>query len=162
MTRLAKPLKEFIEEQDWKDEITEDEERGFAQLSTRIRIANQSCRLFIDTHDERDAIAVHCYLPFNALPDNVVQTCVLANAINRRHRYTRLEIDPDDGELRIVMWTNFADLEPTGRNVDIMVDFCLSIPREWMGTIAEVALAGKPAEQVIAAREAEEAPGEGD
>lgn len=160
MTRLAKTLEEFLEKQGWKDEITEDEERGFAQLGTRIRIENQPCRLFVDTHDELDSIAAYCYLPFNTLAANVVQTCALLNTINRRQRYTRIEVDPDDGELRVVMWADFTGLEPTGENVDVMVDLCLSVPRRWMGTIAEVALAGRTAEEAVAARDAEEESGE--
>lgn len=157
MTRLARPLKDFLAEQEWTEEVTEEGADGFAQLAVRLLVANQSCRLYVDARDENDSVAAFCYLPFNALPGNLVQTCVLLNGLNRRMRFAHAEVDPEDGELRILAAARFDGLEVTGRHVDDLVEACLGPAGHWMGVIAEVALAGRPAQEALAAFDAAKA-----
>ena len=161
MTRLAKPIRDFVQKMEWNDEVEEREEQSSAHLSTRIGVAGQPCQLYIDAQDNLDAISVFCYLPFHATPANLAQACILTNAINRRSRHCRLEIDPDDGEIRGVVSADYEGLEPTGANVESMFHFCVGVLRDWMPAIAEVAVVGRSAQDVLGARDAAAGSGAG-
>ena len=166
MTRLAEPLRDFVRRMEWEDDVEDRDDKASAHLSTRIVVGGQPCQLYIDAQDNLDAISVFCYLPFHAPQANLAQACVLSNAINRRSRHCRVEIDPDDGEIRGVVSADFEGLEPTGANVEAMFHFCVGVLRDWMPAIAEVAVVGRPARDVLAARDAsarvaaDEEPGE--
>ena len=154
MIRLATPLRDFVRKMEWEDDVEEREEKASAHLSTRIGVGGQPCQLYIDAQDHLDAISVFCYLPFHATQANLAQACILSNAINRRSRHCRIEIDPDDGEIRGVVSADFEGLEPTGANVETMFHFCVGVLRDWMPALAEVAVVGRPAREVLEARDA--------
>lgn len=154
MTRLAQPIRDFVRKMEWEDDVEEREEKASAHLSTRIGVGGQPCQLYIDAQDDLDAISVFCYLPFHATPAHLAQACILSNAINRRSRHCRVEIDPDDGEIRGVVSADFEGLEPTGANVEAMFHFCVGVLRDWMPSIAEVAVVGRSAQDVLGARDA--------
>lgn len=156
MTRLAHIVHEFLELMEWTGDVEDDEAEGRCRLETGAYIGGQPCRVYVDTHDESDTVAFFVYLPFHANRAWHAEACVLANAINHRVRHGRLEIDPEDGELRFVVSADAEGVEPNGRFVRSMALIAKAVLSHWMGPIAAVCVCGRKAADVLAEEEAEE------
>lgn len=156
MTRLARIVHEFLELMEWSGDVEEEESEGRCRLETGASIGGQPCRVYLDTHDESDTVAFFVYLPFHANPDWHAEACVLANAINHRVRHGRLEIDPEDGELRFVVSADVEGVEPNGRFARSMAMIARAVLARWMGPIAAVCVSGRKAADVLAEEEARE------
>ena len=167
MTKLAKAVTGFIEQMGWEDEVDDNDEAGTSRLEARAMVMNQLCRIFVDGDDNAHTIAVFFYLPFRARKDKITETCVLLNGINVHTRYGHLEVDLEDGEIRMAHKVDFEHAEATGEAVRKMADSIAATLESWMPEIVEVAMTGRSARQVLAeeaereaAREAAKTAGE--
>lgn len=150
MTKLAKAVTGFIEQMGWENEVDDNDEAGTSRLAARAMVVNQLCRIFVDTDDNAHTVAVFFYLPFRARNDKITETCVLLNEINGNTRYGHLEVDLEDGEIRMAHKVDFEHAEATGEAVRKMADSIAATLENWMPEIAEVAMTERGARQVLA------------
>ena len=149
MTRLAKVVREFAALMGWDDEVLEDDEKGTSRLSKTAVVDGQPCRLYVDTNDEVDAIAVFFYAPFRVKPAKYAEACMLVNAINHMTRHGRLEIDPDDGEVRYASSANVEFCEPGAGFIRGMTDFGAALLEYWMWALSAVAMTERTARDIL-------------
>lgn len=150
MTRLARIVQDALDQLDWTDEIDDDEATGQSHVATTALIDEQSCRVFIDTNEEQDAISVFLYPPFYVKAAHYPEACLLVNAINVQVRHGHLEIVPDAGLLRVVLSADVEGASPTGLFVVRMLQCGHAVLGEWLGALAAVGICGRPAATVLA------------
>ena len=153
MTRLGEVVKQFLAQMEWDDELEDDESVGKSRLATGVRIAGQPCRLYIDTNEQTDSISVTLYPPFRVGEGQYAEGCMLINAINYQTRHGRLEIDPSDGELRVVVSADVEGAEPTAQFISVMLNAAEWMVRHWLPELAAVSLCGRKAAEVLEAYE---------
>ena len=158
MTRLGNAVQQFLDLRDWTDEIEDNEDKGSSRLKTGLVVDGQSCRLFIDTFEQTDSISLYLYPPFRMKLSNYAEACMLVNAINYGLRVARFEIDPSDGELRLVVAVDLHGAEVGGAFVDGMLGAASWTLDRWMVALAAVGVTGRKAVEVLEAdkREHEE------
>jgi hypothetical protein len=154
MTRLGRLLQDFGDLVEWDGTFDFDEEAGSSHFFARVRVAEQSCRVYVDAHEGSDTLAVYVYPPFFVKNEKLAEACVLVNAINYQARHGRLEIDPDDGELRYANSLNAEFVEPNAPFVRGMVEFGLGFLGYWMGALADVAMTEHTAKEILDEEEA--------
>ena len=157
MTRLAQVVQEALDHLDWQDTIDDDEAAGQSQVATGAIIDGQPCDIFINTHEQQDAISVFVYLPFRVKAAHYPEACMLVNAINVDARHGHLEILPETGKLRLVVSADVEGASPGGIFVVRMLQCGEAIISHWLGALAAVAVTGRPAAEVLAAVASDEA-----
>ena len=162
MTRLGEVVKQFLAQMEWDDDLDDDETAGKCRLSTGLRIAGQPCRLYVDTSEQTDSIAVTVYPPFRVAESQYAEGCMLINAINYQTRHGRFEIDPSDGELRVVVSADIEGASPTGQFIAGMLNAAEWMIRNWLSELAAVSLCGRKAAEVLEEHERREAAAEAD
>ena len=150
MTRLALIVQDALDQLEWQDEITVDEAAGTSQLKTLVNLEDQSCTVYIDTHEASDSISVYLYLPFCVMTAHYPEACMLVNAINTDARHGHLEIVADSGRIRLVVSADVEGANPTGLFVVRMLQCGQALLSHWMGALAAVAISGHPAAAVLA------------
>ena len=155
MTRLGAIVQQALEQLEWQDEISLDEEQGTSQVRTEVQIDGQLCELFIDTHEATDSIAVFFYLPFRVKAGAYAEACQFINAVNSRTRHGHLEILRDSGRLRMVVSADVEGAAPTGAFVVQMIHLGVNTLATWMGDLAAVALSNRSAEELLAVADRE-------
>ena len=150
MTRLAAIVQEALDDLEWTDEIEDDEEAGKSRVTTGAMVAGQPCNIFIDTHEQLDAISLYIYLPFCVTAENYPQACMLINSINVQARHGHLEILRDGGRIRLVASADVEGAAPTGIFVVRMVQLADAILSHWMWALAAVAVSGQTADALLA------------
>ena len=149
MTPLALIVQDALDQLEWQDEISVDEAAGTSQLKTLVNLEDQSCTVYIDTHDASDAISVFLYLPFCVKAAHYPEACMLVNAINAAARHGHLEIVAESGRIRLVVSADVEGANPTGLFVVRMLQCGESLLSHWMGALAAVAISGRPAAAVL-------------
>ena len=157
MTRLGTLVQDALAQLEWAGDLTDDEAAGTSQLQTLITIDDQPCSLYIDTREETDFIGVFFYPPFRAKADAYPETCLLINAINSRTRHGHLEVLQHNGRLRMVVSADVRGANPTGVFVEHLMRYGADCLLAWMGELAAVAVGHRPAADVLAALEQDEA-----
>lgn len=150
MTRLAAIVQEALDDLEWTDEIEDDEEAGKSRVTTGAMVAGQPCDIYIDTHEQHDAISIYIYLPFRVAAENYPQACMLINAINVDARHGHLEILRDGGRIRLVASADVEGAAPTGIFVVRMIQSADAILSHWMWALAAVAVSGQTADALLA------------
>lgn len=150
MTRLAAIVQEALDYFEWTDDIEDDEEAGKSRVTTGAMVAGQPCDIYIDTHEQHDAISLYIYLPFRVAAENYPQACMLINAINVDARHGHLEILRDGGRIRLVASADVEGAAPTGIFVVRMVQLADAILTHWMWALAAVAVSGQTADELLA------------
>jgi len=156
MTRLGAIVQQALDQMEWQDELSLDEEKGTSQVQTKIQIDAQPCELYIDTHEATDSIAVFFYLPFRVKADAQAEACQLINAVNTRTRHGHLEMLRDSGRLRLVVSADVEGAAPTGAFVVQMIQLGVNTLGTWMGELAAVALSNRTAEELLAEADREQ------
>lgn len=152
MSKLGTVLQEFLDLNEWNDEIEDDEASGKARLNTRLTVAGQSCRLYIDAFDDGQtapSLSLFIYTPFRVNLENYSEACMVVNAINYQSRFVRFEINPSGGDLRAVASTDLRGAQVSGQHVDAMLDAAVWCTDHWMPTLAAVAISGRSAADVL-------------
>jgi hypothetical protein len=150
MTRLAAIVQEALDYFEWTDEIEDDEEAGKSRVTTGAMVEGQPCDIYIDTHEQLDAISIFFYLPFRVTAKNYPQACMLINAINVKARHGHLEILQDGGRIRLVASADIEGATPTGIFVVRMVQLADATLSDWMWALAAVAVSGQTADALLA------------
>ncbi len=150
MTPLALIVQDALDQLEWQDEISVDEAAGTSQLKTLVDLEDQSCPVYIDTHEASDSISVFLYLPFCVKAAHYPEACMLVNAINTAARHGHLEIVADSGRIRLVVSADVEGANPTGLFVVRMLQCGQALLSHWMGALAAVAISGRPAAAVLA------------
>ena len=150
MTRLAAIVQEALDDLEWTDDIEDDEEAGKSRVTTGAMVAGQPCDIYIDTHEQHDAISIYIYLPFRVAAENYPQACMLINAINVDARHGHLEILRDGGRIRLVASADVEGAAPTGIFVVRMIQSADAILSHWMWALAAVAVSGQTADELLA------------
>ena len=150
MTTLSLIVQDALDQLEWQDEITVDEAAGTSQLKTLVNLEDQSCTIYIDTHEASDSISVFLYLPFCVKAAHYPEACMLVNAINTDARHGHLEIVADSGRIRLVVSSDVEGANPTGLFVVRMLQCGQALLSHWIGALAAVAISGRPAAAVLA------------
>ena len=151
MTRLGNVVQQFLDLNDWSDVIEDNEDKGSSLLRTCLEVDGQSCRLIVDTFEKTESIGVYLYPPFRMNLANYAEACMLVNAINYQLRVARFEIDPADGEVRLLVAVDLHGAEVGGAFVDGMVGAASWTLQRWLVALAAVGVAGRKASEVLEA-----------
>lgn len=157
MTRLGAIVQQALDQMEWQDELSFDEEKGTSQVRTEVQIDAQPCELYIDTHEATDSIAVFFYLPFRVKADAQAEACQFINAVNTRTRHGHLEMLRDSGRIRMVVSADVEGAAPSGQFVRGMIHLAVDTLSSWMGALAAVAVSNRTAEELLAAAERDQA-----
>ena len=149
MTRLAPLVKEALEILGWDDDIEDDEDAGKCVVNAQMTVKHQPCNVVIETHEASDTVCVLISPPFRVDEANRAEAYVLINAINRFNRIGRMEMDPEDGELRCVTGADVEGASPTGQFVVALLKANSGLLRHWMWALASVALTGRSAQSIL-------------
>lgn len=160
MTPLALIVQDALDQLEWQDEISVDEAAGTSQLKTLVDLEDQSCTVYIDTHEASDSISVFLYLPFCVKAAHYPEACMLVNAINAAARHGHLEIVAESGRIRLVVSAEVEGANPTGLLVVRMLQCGQALLSHWIGALAAVAISGRPAAAVLAEMTTSAAEGE--
>ena len=120
-------------------------------------IDDQPCGVFINTDERLEAISVYIYPPFQVKPAYYPEACLLINAINVQARHGHLEIPPELRKVRLVVSAGIEGVTPSGLFFVRMLRVGDAILSRWMESLAAVAVSGRPAREVLAARANKEA-----
>jgi hypothetical protein len=150
MTKLGHLLQEFLDLAQWSGDIATHEDTGSSHLDTGATIDDQPCRIHVIASDTVDSIVVLVCPPFRVRTAKYAEACKLVNAINYRTALGRLEIDPQDGEIRYQHSSDVEFCQPTPEFIRSMIRFASGHLTHWMPALAEVAMTARTAEEILA------------
>jgi hypothetical protein len=146
-------LIEFLELNEWDDNILFDKDTGDSRLAFRTGINDQQYQFFIEGSDADDFISVFAYTPFSAPPDRIEELCRLLNSINLAIDLGRIGI-ADNGKANSIQYKIRYDLEEgvcSGRMIDNCVNQAIELYDTFQQPITEVVFGGKTAVEAWAA-----------
>jgi tetratricopeptide (TPR) repeat protein len=148
---LTSVLKEFLNEQDWQDEIDVNEEHTHAQLRTSFEIDGQSYAAFIEVNESVETVAVYLYTPINVAPARRGEIALLLNEINCQLGLGRFATAHDD-EPRPVQWCGAIDVEGStlsSAQIVVLVSAGINACQNYASAISAVALTEVSAQDVL-------------
>src|SRR5262249_29972196 len=108
--KLTSVLKEWMEQEEWKDEIELKDAGKGAHVDTAFGINDQRHRLVLDTDEEGEVFAVHLFSPFNVPPARMADMSRILNRLNCGLRFGRL-CCWDDDDSNPVTYEHAIDVE---------------------------------------------------
>ena len=157
--RLAEKLQDWLDDIEWKDEISLDEENQTSSLNFTFSIKDQSFKVWIETDEARDFLKIYFYAPFNALSKKLTECAVLFNHINYKSYWGALSVVDEKGTIRWRYVIDFEGTDPSVATINNAINVGSNLFENWFDEITEVALTKTTAQQIIdqlkAASEAE-------
>ena len=157
--RLAEKVQDWLDDIEWKDEISLDEENQTSSLNFTFSIKDQSFKVWIETDEARDFLKIYFYAPFNALSKKLTECAVLFNHINYKSYWGALSVVDEKGTIRWRYVIDFEGTDPSVATINNAINVGSSLFENWFDEITEVALTKTTAQQIIdqlkAASEAE-------
>ncbi|ADC63219.1 type III secretion system chaperone family protein [Allochromatium vinosum] len=147
--RLADTIEQWQIEQDWQGELERDEAQQTATLEAGYRIKEQSFKLYLETDEENDWLAVYLYAPFNALEHKQIECALLCNSIDARRSAGSIHVLPD-GRIRYRQTIDVEGMTVSGVMISNLIQDAGDCFFAWLEEIAAVALTEATAEEVLA------------
>lgn len=98
---LTKVLKQWMDLEEWADEIEVNEFRNSSRVSTDFAINGQVYKAFIEVFELDERLSVYLYSPFLVPPPRAQEMARVVNRINMRLGLGRLGFDDDEDSNRI-------------------------------------------------------------
>ena len=139
---LTSALREFLDEEDWADEIEFSEDRSSARVSTNILIDGQPVRTFFEVDEDAETFGLYMYTSFSAPPSRMTGVARILNRLNSRIRLGRL-CCVDDDDSNPIQFKAAIDVEGsalTARQIAVMLGAGLSTLERYGSILAQVAL----------------------
>ena len=146
--RLANKVQEWLDEMEWEDEITRDEENQTSQMQTYYGIHDQRFTLYVETDEKRDFIKIFLYAPIKVGEKKREDCAVLFNHINCLLTSGSLSFLPN-GSIRFSHIVDVENTDPSIELINNMLRSASSVFENWFEEISAVALTKMTARQII-------------
>ena len=153
--RLAEKLQDWLDDIEWKDEISLDEENQTSSLNFTFSIKDQSFKVWIETDEARDFLKIYFYAPFNALSKKLTECAVLFNHINYKSYWGALSVVDEKGTIRWRYVIDFEGTYPSLATINNAFNVGVDLFENWFDEITEVALTKTTAQEIIEQLEAD-------
>lgn len=149
MNDLYDAVREFAALMGWDDAFDTDLPAGEVRVAGSVAVGSQVCHLAVVASERHEGIHVLLHLPFAVAAGCESEACRLANALNVRLRFGHLEVT-EDGIIRFVNTMPTAGCQPGPEAIHHMVLAGYTALTCHMPDLMRVAVAGDPAESLIA------------
>lgn len=99
-SRMLEVVRQYISDQEWNVEEREREDGG-TNFMMNFRMKHGTQRVFMDVFGDGDRFAVFAYAPVNIPEESRTSVAVYTTLLNHSILIGKLEMDMDDGELRM-------------------------------------------------------------
>jgi hypothetical protein len=130
---LTKIIKEWMNDEGWEDELALDSENLTSRVATKMRIENQSYRLYIDTNEKQKTVDFFFYTPFEVPPDRYEVMAAVLNRVNFRNAAGRFAFKTD-GQANPIQYLYRLDTEGSALSKD-QVSYSLSLACTTVGEV---------------------------
>ena len=108
--RCTQAIQDFLDQQEWNDEIEINEDRTAGRLATSMTLNEQSCRLYVEAEETEERVYVYLYFPIQTPPARLPDVVRLLNRINAPMKLGRLACF-DDGDANAIQYKASIDVE---------------------------------------------------
>lgn len=146
---LTAVVAQFLNNEEWEDEISVSEDRLRATVSTTIGIQSQPYRLFFEIYEDDQRVSVFLYSPFTVPPERAAAMARILNRINFQLTFGRLAFQ-DEGEAEPIQFLAVIDADSSSlsvQQVSILLSFCFSMDR-FHELLSAVAMTKIPEDQL--------------
>ena len=152
--RLADKVQDWLDDIEWKDEISLDQENQTSSLNFTFSIKDQSFKVWIETDEARDFLKIYFYAPFNALSKKHTECALLFNHINFHSHWGAISVVDEKGTIRWRYVIDFEGTDPSVATINNAFNVGVNLLEIWFDEITEVALTKTTAQQIIEQLEA--------
>ena len=92
---LTQIIKSWMVKEGWNDELEIDIDTSTSRISTKMRIEDQSYRLYIDVNEQQKTIDLYLYTPFDVPPKRHDAMAIILNQVNYRNAAGRFGFNYD-------------------------------------------------------------------
>lgn len=133
---FAQILTSFLIDADLHEEIIENEEGGYVELSTCVTLENQRCRVYVRGDEDIDRLYLTITLPFLVSPGKERDACMFFNFINDYYMYPgRIMVDAN----RKIRYKEIIDTEQGEPSADLIQSMLSNGSRLITGFFNEIA-----------------------
>lgn len=108
--RCTQAIQDFLDAQEWTDEIEVNEDRTSGRLATSMTLNDQSCRLYVEAEETEERVYVFLYFPIKTPPARLPEVARLLNRINAPMKLGRLALF-DDEDANYIQYKAAIDVE---------------------------------------------------
>lgn len=127
---ITKVVAEFMNSEEWEDDINVSEDRVASSVETKLNIEDQGYRIFLEANEAGEVFSVYMYSPFSVPANRIDATVRILNRINRtKLRLGRLAI-LDNGEASPIQFAYSIDLEGgvlAPQQISTVIGLCFSL-----------------------------------
>jgi hypothetical protein len=145
MVGIFSRLIDYMEEEQWKYEILEDETA--IRFNSKGRNGRVLC--FCEVDESKYWLTIYSFLPVNVPQHKIVAAAEYVSRANRGIRIGNFEFDYDDGEIRYKTSIDVEGGELTSKMIDNLLKANLTAVDRYYGGAMELIYGDKSAEQII-------------
>ena len=145
MIGIFSRLIDYMEEEQWKYEILEDETA--IRFNSKGRNGRVLC--FCEVDEAKYWLTIYSFLPVNVPPNKIGAAAEFVARANRGIRIGNFEFDYDDGEIRYKTSIDVEGGELTSKMIDNLLKANLTAVDRYYGGAMELIYGNKSAEHII-------------
>jgi len=148
---LTAVLQQWLDAEEWQDEIEIDDDRKNSSLVTKFVINDQAHRLFLEAHEETKTFCVYLYSPFNVPPARIADMVRILNRINFSYAKAGRLACNDDKESNPVQFQRVIVVEGSSlvpKQIGVMASEAVDVFNVFGELLAAIALTKQPVEDL--------------
>jgi hypothetical protein len=151
--KMREVVRQYLTNQEWRCDERERQDGGMSFIC-QFNMKNGNLRVFMDAFGDGDRFAVYCYSPVMIPEEYREAVAIYTVLVNNGIVLGKLEMDMEDGEVRMSTAVDVAGSELSLEMISVMENITIIAMDNHLASVLKIVYGGCTPQEALAAHEA--------